>query len=182
MTIIKLDKNLANQIAAWEVVEKPFSVVKELVENSIDANANNIKVEIVNGWIDEIIITDNWTGIEKSDLEVIAEKYSTSKIKNLEDLYKVMTFGFRWEAMASISSVSKMQIISKTKDSESWHLLNILWWEKEEIKDIWAEVWTKIIVQNLFFNTPARLNYLKKPKTEYWYILKYLQEVSLAYP
>ena len=181
MTIIKLDKNLANQIAAWEVVEKPFSVVKELVENSIDANANNIKVEIVNGWIDEIIITDNWTGIEKSDLEVIAEKYSTSKIKNLEDLYKVMTFGFRWEAMASISSVSKMQIISKTKDSESWHLLNILWWEKEEIKDIWAEVWTKIIVQNLFFNTPARLNYLKKPKTEYWYILKYLQEVSLAY-
>lgn len=182
MTIIKLDKNLANQIAAWEVVEKPFSVVKELVENSIDANANNIKVEIVNGWIDEIIITDNWTGIEKSDLEMIAEKYSTSKIKNLEDLYKVMTFGFRWEAMASISSVSKMQIISKTKDSESWHLLNILWWEKEEIKDIWAEVWTKIIVQNLFFNTPARLNYLKKPKTEYWYILKYLQEVSLAYP
>ena len=174
MTIIKLDKNLANQIAAWEVVEKPFSVVKELVENSIDANANNIKVEIVNGWIDEIIITDNWTGIEKSDLEVIAEKYSTSKIKNLEDLYKVMTFGFRWEAMASISSVSKMQIISKTKDSKSWHLLNILWWEKEEIKDIWAEVWTKIIVQNLFFNTPARLNYLKKPKTEYWYILKYL--------
>ena len=93
MTIIKLDKNLANQIAAWEVVEKPFSVVKELVENSIDANANNIKVEIVNGWIDEIIITDNWTGIEKSDLEMIAEKYSTSKIKNLEDLYKLLVLG-----------------------------------------------------------------------------------------
>ncbi|RAL57923.1 hypothetical protein BLD25_01040 [Candidatus Gracilibacteria bacterium GN02-872] len=182
MTIIKLDKNLANQIAAGEVVEKPFSVVKELVENSIDANANNIKVEIVNGGIDEIIITDNGTGIEKSDLEMIAEKYSTSKIKNLEDLYKVMTFGFRGEAMASISSVSKIQIISKTKDSESGHLLNILGGEKEEIKDIGAEVGTKIIVQNLFFNTPARLNYLKKPKTEYGYILKYLQEVSLAYP
>ena len=88
--IIKLDKILANQIAAWEVVERPFSVVKELVENSIDAKATNIKIEIINWWIEKIIITDNWTWIEKEDLENIAEKYSTSKIKNIEDLVKIL--------------------------------------------------------------------------------------------
>lgn len=179
--IIKLDKVLANQIAAWEVVEKPFSVVKELVENSIDAWANNIKIEIVNWWIEEIIITDDWTWIDREDLENIAEKYSTSKIKNLDDLYKVLTFWFRWEALASISSVSDMEIISK-KTWQKWYLLSIIWWEKQKIKEFPSEVWTKIIVKNLFYNTPARLNYLKKPRTEYGYILKYLQEISLSYP
>lgn len=179
--IIKLDKILANQIAAWEVVEKPFSVVKELVENSIDAWANNIKIEIVNWWINEIIITDDWVWISKEDLSVIAEKYSTSKIKNLEDLYKVLTFWFRWEALASISSVSDMDIFSK-KTWQNWYLLSIIWWEKQEIIETASEVWTKIIVKNLFYNTPARLNYLKKPRTEYSYILKYIQEISLCYP
>lgn len=179
--IIKLDKILANQIAAWEVVERPFSVVKELVENSIDSKATKIKVEIKNWWIDEIIVSDNWIWIDKENLEKIAEKYSTSKIKNLDDLYKVMTFWFRWEALASISSVSELQIISKTKE-KNWNEIKIIWWEKQKINDFWTENWTKIIVKNLFFNTPARLNYLKKPRTEYSYIQKYLQEISLVYP
>ena len=179
--ILKLDKNLANQIAAWEVVERPFSVVKELVENSIDAKAENIKVEITNGWIDEIIVTDDWTGIEKDDLEVIAEKYSTSKIKNLDDLYNVITFWFRGEAMASISSVSDMKIISKVS-WQKWFLLWIIDWEKQKIIETASEVWSKIFVKNLFYNTPARLNYLKKLRTEANYTSKYLQEIALAYP
>ena len=179
--IIKLDKVLANQIAAWEVVEKPFSVVKELIENSIDAKATNIKIEIINWWIEKIIITDNWTWIEKEDLENIAEKYSTSKIKNIENLYNILTFWFRWEAMASISSVSDMQILTSTT-WQIWNLLSIIWWEKQKIIEAASEIWTKITVNNLFYNTPARLNYLKKPRTETSYIQKYIQEIALAYP
>ena len=179
--IIKLDKILANQIAAWEVVEKPFSVVKELIENSIDARATNIKIEIINWWIEKIIITDNWTWIEKEDLENIAEKYSTSKIKNIEDLYNILTFWFRWEAMASISSVSDMQILTNTT-WQIWNLLSIIWWEKQKIIEAASEIWTKITVNNLFYNTPARLNYLKKPRTETSYIQKYIQEIALSYP
>ena len=112
--IIRLDKNLANQIAAWEVVERPISVIKELIENSIDAKCTNIKIEIKNWGIEEIIITDNWEWINKDDLPLAIEKYSTSKIKSLKDLYNIMTFWFRWEALSSISSVSRLQIISSS--------------------------------------------------------------------
>ena len=180
--IIKLSKTLANQIAAWEVVERPFSVVKELVENSIDAWATSVKVEIRNGGIDEIIVTDNWEGIEKEDLGLVIEKYTTSKIKNLDDLYNVMTFGFRWEALASISSVSKFQIISKISSSDFGYSLEVIDWEQSEIREAASENGTKIIVKNLFYNTPARLNYLKKPRTEYTYIADFLKQASLSYP
>lgn len=180
--IIKLDKNLANQIAAWEVVERPISVIKELIENSIDAGSKNIKIEIIWWWIEKIIVSDDWSWIDYEDLELVVEKYSTSKIKNLEDLYNVMTFWFRWEAMSSISSVSNMEIISKIETSNNWNLLKVIWWDKQKIEQIATENWTKIIVENLFYNTPARLNYLKKPRTEYNHILNYLYEVSLSYP
>ncbi len=180
--IIKLDKNLANQIAAWEVVERPVSVVKELVENSIDAKATQIKVSLKNWWIDEIIVQDNWEWIEYEDLPLIFEKYTTSKIKTIEDLYNVMTFWFRWEALSSISSVAKVEVITKTKDSLVWYSIKSNWWEISDIKEIWAENWTKIIVKNLFFNTPARLNYLKKPRTEFLKIQEFLHNISLAYP
>ena len=181
--IIKLDKNLANQIAAWEVVERPISVVKELVENSVDAWASEIKVEITWGWIKEIIVIDNWEWIDKDDLILVPEKYTTSKIKNLEDLYNIMTFGFRWEAVASISSVSSFKIISKTKNSRFWYALesNNGSWEYT-IKESPSDDRTKIIVKDLFFNTPARLNYLKKERTEYSHILEFLNQVSLSYP
>lgn len=180
--IIQLDQNLANQIAAWEVVERPISVIKELVENSIDAWAKNIKVEIKDWWKTYISVSDDWEWIEKDDLEICIDKYTTSKIKNLEDLYNVMTFWFRWEALASISAVSRFEIISKTKNSSSSYKLtfdNISWKKLSEF--IW-NTWTQIIVKDLFFNTPARLNYLKTDKTEYSKILDYLYSASLANP
>jgi len=180
--IIKLDKNLANQIAAWEVVERPISIVKELIENSIDAWADNIKIEIKDWWKSEIIITDNGHWIDKNDLNLAVEKYSTSKIKNIDDLYNIMTFWFRWEALASITSVSKTTIISKTHESDSAYKLEIIWWESGEIiKEMW-ETWTKIIIRDLFYNTPARLNYLKKDKTEYAHIFDFMQNIALSYP
>ncbi len=180
--IIKLDKNLTNQIAAWEVVERPVSVVKELVENSIDAGATQIKLEIIEWWIKSIIITDNGSGINKEDLEIATEKYTTSKIKSLDDLYNVMTFGFRWEALASITSVSETKITSKTPASDFWNLLIINWWEREEITKTASENGTKIEVNNLFVNTPARLNYLKKARTEYSNIQEFMQNIALSYP
>ncbi|MDQ7008675.1 MAG: DNA mismatch repair endonuclease MutL [Candidatus Gracilibacteria bacterium] len=180
--IIKLDKILANQIAAGEVVERPFSVVKELVENSIDAGATKVKIEITEGGIDEIIITDNGEGIEKDDLSIVTQKYTTSKIKNLDDLYNIMTFGFRGEALASISSVSKFKIISKTDNSDFGYFLDVIDGIKSDISEYPCEKGTKIIVKNLFYNTPARLNYLKKPKTEYSYISDFLKQISLSYP
>lgn len=180
--IIKLDKNLANQIAAGEVVERPASVVKELVENSIDAGASQIKVEILEGWIKQMIITDNWHGIEEEDLEIATDKYTTSKIKSLEDLYNVMTFWFRWEALASITSVSETKITSKTASSDFWNLLIINGWDKQSITKTASENWTKIEVNNLFVNTPARLNYLKKARTEYSNIQEFMQNIALSYP
>ena len=180
--IIQLDQNLANQIAAWEVVERPVSVIKELVENSIDAQAFNIKVEIKEWWKTYISVSDDWEWIEKDDLEICIDKYTTSKIKNLEDLYNVMTFWFRWEALASISAVSKFEIISKTKNSNTSYKLtfdNISW---KKISETTSNIWTQIIVKDLFFNTPARLNYLKTDRTEYSKILDYLYSASLANP
>ena len=180
--IIKLDKNLANQIAAWEVVERPVSVVKELVENSIDAWSQFIRVEIANWWIDKVIVADNWEWIDKDDFHLVTQKYTTSKIKNLEDLYNVMTFWFRWEALASISSVSELEIISKTKNFDYWYSMKSHWGDLWNIKEAPSEIWTKIIVENLFFNTPARLNYLKKARTEYSHILEFLNGMALSYP
>ncbi len=180
--IILLDKNLANQIAAWEVVERPVSVIKELVENSIDAKAQNIKIEIWSGWIQKMSISDDWNWIEKEDLKIIWDKHSTSKIKNLNDLYNVMTFWFRGEAIASISSVSNIQIISKNIWENFWNTIFINDWNKSKAINFACETWTKIIVENLFYNTPARLNYLKTERTEYSHILNYLYEISLSYP
>lgn len=180
--IYKLDNNLANQISAWEVVERPLSVVKELVENSIDANSDFIQIEIQNWWKNYISIKDNWKWMDRDDLEICLEKYTTSKIKNLNDLYNIMTFGFRWEALSSISSVSRMSIITKQNHNLEWYRLSFdtLNWKK--IDKVMSEDWTQIIVQDLFFNTPARLNYLKQDKTEYLKILNYLYEISLSYP
>lgn len=179
--IIVLDKYLANQIRAWEVVERPFSVVKELVENSIDAFAKNIIVEIKNWWKTYISISDDWEWMIKKDLEICLDKYTTSKIKNIEDLYNVMTFWFRWEALASISSVSKFYILTKNHFDDAYSLeYNNIDWKK--ISKISKDIWTQIIVKDLFFNTPARLNYLKTDKTEYQKILDYMYNISLSYP
>jgi len=180
--IITLPKQLANQIAAGEVVERPLSVVKELVENSLDAGASQIDIFLQNGWIDEILVKDNGAWIAWDELLLSLEKYSTSKITSIDDLYSVMTFGFRWEALASISSVSYFFISSKTAECQSAKRIISEWWDsiKEEI--VAHEVGTSIKVSHLFYNTPARLVYLKKPRTEYLKIQDFIQKISLIYP
>jgi len=140
--IITLPKQLANQIAAGEVVERPLSVVKELVENSLDAGASEIRIWLKNGGIDEIIVKDNGRWIPKEDLALALEKYSTSKIKSIEDLYEVMTFGFRWEALASIASVSEFIISSKTEDSVSAKQIIASGWEVISQSEIGQETGT----------------------------------------
>lgn len=180
--IIQLDTHLANQISAWEVVERPISVVKELVENALDAGGNKIKIEIENWGKTLIAITDNGEGFSLEDLKISIDKYTTSKIKSLDDLYNVMTFWFRWEALSSISSVSKFSITTKIKENTQAYRLdydNISW--KKITPTSWDDG-TQICVRDLFFNTPARLNYLKTDKTEYAKILDYLYAVALSYP
>lgn len=180
--IITLPKQLANQIAAGEVVERPVSVVKELVENSLDAWASHIKIVLENAGISTIEVYDNGEGMSKKDMKKSLEKYSTSKIKNLEDLYHVMTFGFRGEALASISSVSHFSIISKTSDSIESNFLNSVGWDEVVEWIISRETGTTICVKNLFFNTPARLNYLKTPRTELLKVQEYIQKTALWHP
>lgn len=180
--IITLPKQLANQIAAWEVVERPVSVVKELLENSLDAGASKIEIKLENGGIDLIEIKDNGQGIESDDLEKALEKYSTSKISSLEDLYEVMTFGFRGEALASISSVSEFTLSSKTAWNAGGRSVSTSGGDEVEARDVAHDVGTTIRVENLFFNTPARLAYLKKPRTEYLKIQELVQRLALAYP
>lgn len=177
-----LSKQLANQIAAGEVVERPLSVVKELVENSIDAGADEIIVRLEEGGCRLIEVQDNGEWISPEDLELILEKYSTSKIENIQDLYQIMSFGFRWEALASISSVSEFSIISKTADMPSGKKLFSQGGESQDIIDVACDTGTKVRVENLFFNTPARLSYLKKPRTEYMRIQDFLGRMTLAYP
>ncbi len=177
-----LSPTLANQIAAWEVVERPLSVVKELVENSIDAQADEIKIELEEWGTKSIVITDNGEWIEKEDLQVVTDKYSTSKISNLEDLYHIMSFGFRWEAMASIASIAKVEIISKTQNQDIPYKIEVIGGKKWEVQPASFGSGTKITVADLFYNTPARLNYLKTTRTEYAKISSYIQEIALAYP
>jgi len=176
-----LSKQLANQIAAGEVVERPISVVKELVENAIDAWAKSIEIEIEASGKRRIIIIDDGEWIEKSDLEKVGEKYSTSKIKSLEDLQKVLSFGFRGEAIASIASVSEFFIFSRKRDADTAYKLSLKEGERN-ISPIAFESGTKVVVENLFYNTPARLNYIKTEKTEYAHILSFLEQIALAYP
>lgn len=180
--IITLPKQLANQIAAGEVVERPLSVVKEAVENSIDAGATKIEIRLENGGIDLIEVKDNGVWISSDDLPKALEKYSTSKIASIEDLYEVMTFGFRGEALSSISSVSDFSLISKQAKDSGATCISTQWGDETKISQTARDTGTTLRVENLFFNTPARLNYLKKPRTEYLKIFDFIQKIALAYP
>ncbi|NDK10039.1 DNA mismatch repair endonuclease MutL [Candidatus Gracilibacteria bacterium] len=180
--IITLSKQLANQIAAGEVVERPISVVKELVENSIDSGANDIRIELIEGGIENIRIVDNGSGIPEEDLELALEKYSTSKISSMQELQKVMTFGFRGEALASIASVSQCTLVSKPTHQDFAVQLISHGGDIISKSQSGAENGTSIEIANLFFNTPARKNYLKTARTEYSKISDFVQNISLAYP
>ncbi len=176
--IVQLDELTINQIAAGEVIERPASVVKELVENSIDAGATQITVEIRKGGIEYIRITDNGSGIEKDDMEIAFERHATSKIRSAKDLDEVATMGFRGEALASIGAVAKVEMISKVEGKNAYDI-QVESGDVISFEETAAEKGTTIIVRNLFFNTPARYKFLKKDYTEAGYIEDNIRNLSL---
>lgn len=161
-----LSSKIYNRIAAGEVVERPASVVKELVENSLDAGAKNIRVEIINGGISSIKITDDGCGIEKDDLKKALLPHATSKISKLNDLDNISSLGFRGEALASIASVAKISIVSMTKEQTFGAKIYSEGGDTKEVEDSASMVGTEITVDNLFFNTPVREKFLKSPRSE----------------
>ncbi len=177
-----LDKAITNRISAGEVVEKPASIVKELLENSIDAGAKRIIIEIENGGINKIAVTDDGIGIAKEDITLTITPHATSKIENLVDLDDISTLGFRGEALASIASVSRLEIISKTENQELGQRLYSEGGEIKENKEIAAPTGTYIEMSSLFFNTPVRAKFLRNPKTEQADITDYIERIMLAYP
>jgi len=182
MKINVLPIEIANMIAAGEVVERPASVVKELLENAIDAGATSITVEIKKGGIPYIRVTDNGCGIEKEDLAVAFKRHATSKIKNAVDLNSILTLGFRGEALASIAAVSKVEVFSKTKSSSLGSLITVEGGEVIELDDAGCPDGTTMIVRNLFFNTPARMKFLKNDKTETAYVTEVINKMILSHP
>ena len=180
--IVLLDDLTINKIAAGEVIERPASVIKEMVENSIDAGATNITVEIKNGGISYIKVSDNGKGIAQDDLEIAFERHATSKIRSADDLNTVTSMGFRGEALASIAAIANVEMVSKTQEQEIGYRVvveagNIL--EKEEAG---CKTGTTITVRNLFFNTPVRYKFLKKDYTESGYIEDVITRIALVNP
>lgn len=166
MKINVLDARVYNRISAGEVVERPASIVKELVENSIDAGAKNIRVEIEEGGIKNITVIDDGCGIEKDDLTVAFLPHATSKIKDVEDLDNISSLGFRGEALASISSVCQVKLSSKTHDSALGYSIKVNGGVFEDVVEVAKSDGTTISCSNIFFNTPVRAKFLRKPKTE----------------
>ena len=177
-----LDSSIFNRIAAGEVVEKPYSVVKELLDNSIDAGATKITIELKNGGIDEIKVSDNGCGIEPDDFSRVFLPHSTSKIRTLEDLDKIGTLGFRGEALASISSVSKVKLQSKTKENELGKEMLIEGGAVRYENEIGFDNGTNITVSKIFFNVPARAKFLRKPRQETSDITNLVARYILANP
>ena len=180
--IVLLDDLTINQIAAGEVIERPANVVKELVENSLDAGATNVVVEIKKGGKTYIRVTDNGKGIAKDDLELAFERHATSKIRQINDLEKIYTMGFRGEALASIASISEMTIISKTEESTFGNKVKVKEGKILDFEEVGAPTGTSMIVENLFFNTPVRYKFLKQDASEFKYIKDWIQKVALANP
>ncbi len=180
--IVVLDELTINKIAAGEVIERPASVIKEMIENSIDAGAKNINVEIQNGGISYIRITDDGKGIEKEDLELSFERHATSKIRSAEDLNEIKSMGFRGEALASIAAIAKVEMKSKTKDASIGNRIVIEGGKILEVEECGCPNGTTITVQNLFYNTPVRYKFLKKDYTETGYIEDVITRLSLVHP
>lgn len=182
MGINILPEDVFNKISAGEVVERPASIVKELVENSIDAGATKISIEVFDGGLREIIITDNGSGIEPEDIEKAFMPHATSKIQKSEDLENIASLGFRGEALASITAVSQVEMITKTENHDFGVQISYSGGKFQEKNEIGAGDGTKIVVKNLFFNTPARLKFIKKPKSEEGEITHLLSRLILANP
>ncbi|MGT2772259.1 DNA mismatch repair endonuclease MutL [Streptococcus marimammalium] len=180
--IIELPETLANQIAAGEVIERPSSVVKELIENAIDAGSTQITIELEESGLKKIQVTDNGEGISKEDVALSIKRHATSKIKSQSDLFRIRTLGFRGEALPSIASISLMTIKTATAFEEGGTLLIANGGQIEQEEVISTPVGTKIIIENLFFNTPARLKYMKSLQAELANIVNIVNRLSLAHP
>lgn len=179
--IAKMTPKLANMIAAGEVVEKPSSVVKELVENSIDANAKHIRIYLLDGGLKEIKIVDDGEGMDEEDVRLAFLPHATSKIKSEYDLTRILSLGFRGEAIASIAAVSKMQILS-SQDGVGGYQVTYQAGSLIANGKASANKGTTVIVKNLFFNTPARLKYLKSAKSELASITYLMDRMAIAHP
>lgn len=177
-----LDQNTINQIAAGEVVERPASVIKELVENAIDAGASSVTVEVKDGGLKLIRVTDNGSGIVKDEIRTAFLRHSTSKIRQAQDLIDIHSLGFRGEALASIAAVSIVELITKTEDSVTGSRYIIEGGEEKTLEEIGAPTGTSFIVKDLFFNTPARLNFMKTPSTELGYVSDLINKMSMGNP
>ena len=180
--IVLLDDLTINKIAAGEVIERPASVIKEMVENSIDAGANNITVEIKNGGISYIRVTDNGKGIPEDDLEIAFERHATSKIRSADDLNTVTSMGFRGEALASIAAIARVEMVSKTAEQQNGFKVVVEGGNILEKSEAGCPVGTSITVTNLFYNTPVRYKFLKKDFTEAGYIEDAITRIALVHP
>ena len=175
-----MNELLANKIAAGEVVEKVVSIVKELVENSVDAKASNIKVDLKEAGLREIIVTDDGIGMEKEDAVLAFQRHATSKLYTDDDLFSIHSLGFRGEALPSIAAVSDVEL--KTCQNDIGTLIHIKGGKIIENKNSEAREGTTIKVTNLFFNTPARLKHLSSPYTELANVVEYINKMALSYP
>lgn len=183
MPVIKeLSPHLADLIAAGEVVERPASAAKEMIENAIDAGATRIAVEIQNGGITFLRITDNGCGMEPEDVPVAFRRHATSKLRTETDLSAIGTLGFRGEALAAIASVARIDLLTKRKDALAGTHLHLEAGTITELEDVGCPEGTTIVVRDLFFNTPARMKFLKKDYTEAGYVLSVVQHAALSRP
>lgn len=181
-TINLLSQSTIDQIAAGEVVERPASVVKELLENAIDAGATAVTVELKEGGISLIRVTDNGCGIEKEQVRKAFLRHATSKITSIEDLAYTESLGFRGEALSSIAAVSQVEVITKIKEDLTGIRYAIDGGREEELEEVGAPAGTTFLVHNLFFNTPARRKFLKQPQTEGGYVADLMEHIALSHP
>ena len=182
MKINLLDKAVSDKIAAGEVIERPVSIVKELVENSIDAGASSIVVEIKKGGHDYIRVTDNGSGIEKNEIEKAFIRHATSKISSETDLENLITLGFRGEALASIAAVTRMEVVSKTSDEKTGIKLTIHAGEIISKSSIGCPDGTTMIIRDLFYNTPARLKFMKSESSDTSQITSFMSNIAIGFP
>ena len=180
--IERLDNLTANQIAAGEVIERPVSVVKELIENAIDAGSCSIKIEIKEGGLTLIRVTDDGEGIDSRDLPLAVERHATSKLKHIEDLDDLRTLGFRGEALASVASVSSMEIVTRKKGEIAGYRLRVAGEDSPSFEKVGCPEGTQITVEHLFYNTPARLKFMKSPGYESGLIHDLVVQLALGYP
>ena len=175
-----MDEILANKIAAGEVVEKTMNVVKELVENSIDAQSNQITIKLIDSGVKEIEVSDNGIGMDEEDAKMAFSRHATSKLKNLDDLFNIESLGFRGEALPSIASVSNIKL--KTSNKEVGTYVTLSGGKNMKVERCDLQEGTTITVSDLFYNTPVRLKYLKNLYVELANIVEYVNKMALSYP